>query len=294
MGKNHARPLEGKSALVTGASGFIGRALSARLRKEGCRVTGADTASGFDVCDWSSLAKLRRRRFDVVYHLAGLMHVPTSWHQPRETFTTNVLGTLHVLEFCRLTGVPRLVFVSSAMYGPPQYLPIDEDHPVDPTNPYSWSKATAEDLCRAYGKLFGLNIIILRPFNVYGPGQRTDFLISSVVEQVKTKGAARVHDVAPKRDYLHIDDMVDAFVRAGAHKQKGVRTFNVGSGKSHSVDEVLDAVFAAADRPRRVKVTGRKRRGEVADVVADIGAARRGLRWKPTMKLQKGIEKMMR
>jgi nucleoside-diphosphate-sugar epimerase len=88
--------------------------------------------------------------------------------------------------------------------------------------------------------------------------------------------------------------MVDAFVRAGAHKQKGVRTFNVGSGKSYSVDEVLDAVFAAADRPRRVKVTGRKRRGEVADVVADIGAARRGLRWKPAVKLQKGIEKMMR
>ena len=284
--------LEGKTALVTGAGGFLGRVLVAKLRAAGCIVTGVDRAAGFDVCDWSCFAKLRRRRWDLVYHLAGSMHVPSSWERPRETFTTNLLGTLNVLEFCRAKKAGRLIFVSSAMYGVPQYLPIDERHPVDPTNPYSWSKASAEDLCRAYGKLFGLDITILRPFNIYGRGQRPDFLVASVVGQVKGSGRVKVHDLAPRRDYLHVDDMAEAFLRAAAGRKRGLKVFNIGSGRSHSVREVIETAFLFAGKPRKVTVTGRKRRGEVPDVVADIKAAQRELRWRPQTALARGVAGM--
>ncbi len=293
MSRKPKRVPAGTSVLVTGADGFIGRALVARLKRDGCRVSSVDKAAGFDVCDWSHFKCLLRRRWDLVYHLAGVMHVPSSWKHPRETFSTNVLGTLNVLEFCRLSKVSHLVFVSSAMYGMPEYLPIDERHPVDPTNPYSWSKSTAEDLCRAYGKLFGMNITILRPFNIYGRGQRPDFLVPSVVEQVRRSGSVKVNDLAPKRDYLHIDDMTEAFVAAGRKKKQGVDVFNIGSGKSHSVREVIDAAFEAAGAPRKVSVTGKKRRGDIPDVVADIRAAQRDLKWSPEVDLREGIASMM-
>jgi len=292
--RKHPIRLEGKTVLVTGAGGFLGRVLVEKLRSAGCRVTGVDRTAGFDVCDCSCFAKLRGRRWDLVYHLAGAMHVPTSWKHPRETFATNLLGTLNVLDFCRAKKAGRLVFASSAMYGIPHYLPIDERHPVEATNPYSWSKATAEELCRAYGKLFGLDITILRPFNVYGPGQRRDFLVASVVSQVKNSGRVKVHDIAPRRDYLHVDDMAEAFLRAGTGRRKsGVRVFNVGSGRSHSVEEVVDAAFRSAGKPRRLSVSGRKRRGDVPDVVADISAARRELRWKPQTSFVDGIAAML-
>lgn len=293
MRRKFESSLAEKRALVTGAGGFIGRPLVSRLRQEGVRVSAVDKAQGFDVCVWANFERLLKRKWDLVYHLAGVMHVPYSWKCPHETFTTNLLGTLNVLEFCRLTEAAHLVFVSSAMYGSPKYLPIDETHPISPTNPYSWSKYSAEELCRGYSKLYGLNVTILRPFNIYGPGQRTDFVVASVVEQARSNKCIEVNDLAPKRDYLYVDDMVEAFVAAGRRKQIGIEVFNIGSGTSHSVGDVVNTACEQADDPLKVVVTGESRKGEVLDVVADIRAARRALKWKPTVDLKDGIAKMM-
>jgi len=119
--------------------------------------------------------------------LLPLMFVPYSFQEPREMYEVNVLGTLNILELCRLHVIPRIVFASSYVYGQPSYLPIDEAHPVNPNNPYGRSKVFGEGLCRAYYEDCGVSCIVLRSFNLYGEGQREHFLIPSILRQLETR-----------------------------------------------------------------------------------------------------------
>src|SRR5688572_17268499 len=118
-----------------------------------------------------------------VIHLAGRSYVPDSWEHPLAFYEMNVLGTLRVLEYCRANAA-RLVHVSSYVYGNPRSLPIAEDHPTQATTPYAHSKLLAEECCRFYAEKLGLGIVVVRPFNVYGPGQKEPFLIPSLIRQL--------------------------------------------------------------------------------------------------------------
>jgi len=158
-----------KKILITGSGGFIGKALVKRLSGMEYAVTGFDLADG-DIAEEGALTHLEKEDIFYVFHLAGKTFVPESWSNPFLFYRTNVLGTANVLEFCRKTGA-GLTYVSSYLYGKPEYLPVDEKHPVKAYNPYSHSKLVAEELCRYYREQFPLGISILRPFNVYGPGQ---------------------------------------------------------------------------------------------------------------------------
>lgn len=278
-----------KRVLVTGSDGFIGRHLVRRLEKEEAEVKVLDSRK--DIRRWNEVKNLVKtaKGIDIVFHLAAFTYIPFCWKNPRVTYETNVLGTLNTLELCRLCQVKKLVFMSSYVYGVPKYLPVDENHPVEPTNPYSKSKKLAEELCKTYYDDYGLNTVILRPFNVYGEGQSSNFLIPSIVQQVLKNKEVRLKDPAPKRDFLYIADMVDVFLKASLYEGRGWEIFNIGAGKSYSVREIVAKLIKIHGKKVNVVYNEEERKGEIMDVVADISKAKKELDWQPETRIEEGL-----
>ena len=184
-----------KKILVTGSNGFIGKALIKKLTILGFTTIGFDIADG-DIAEEGSLGYLENEEISYIFHLAGKTFVPESWSHPYRFYRINVMGTENILEFCRKTGA-GLTYVSSYLYGKPEYLPVDENHPVKAYNPYSHSKVIAEEVCRYYRDQFNLGITILRPFNVYGPGQSDRFLIPELIKKI----------LQPETDFIEVMDL---------------------------------------------------------------------------------------
>jgi nucleoside-diphosphate-sugar epimerase len=276
-------------ALVTGAGGFIGRALVRRLRDAGQSVVAADRASG-DVTDpefWRAQTPVA-----TVYHLAGRSFVPDSWTQPADFLRTNVLGTELALEYCRTRGA-NMVMASAYIYGVPVRLPILESDQVAPNNPYALSKHLAEQLCTFANRHYGIATTILRLFNVFGPGQRREFLIPSLIEKIKAGAPLRVMDLKPKRDYVFIEDVVEAFFVAGS-MNVGSDTLNIGSGVSFSVGELIEVIQKEAGTALPVLSSEKPRLNEIPDVIADITRSEEVLGWHPRFDLRAGVAEMLK
>jgi nucleoside-diphosphate-sugar epimerase len=286
-----------KTVLVTGATGFIGSVLVPELQRAGFHVRSHSSVDG-------DLARCDLPRFDVdrVIHLAGKSFVPDSWVEPRAFYEANVLGTVTVLEFCRRTGA-AITFVSSYVYGHPRRLPIAEDHPLEALNPYGHSKILAEDAVRYYHAAFGIAATIVRPFNVYGPGQPGRFLIPRLIDQALDPRCSHleISDLRPKRDYVHVEDLVRLLTAAGdaegvanpANRANLDDVYNVGCGRSTSVADLVDTVSALTHTAKPVRLVGEPRRDEILDVVADISRARATLGWEPRIDLQEGLREII-
>ena len=271
--------------LVTGASGFIGKHLVRRLRAEGHQVLEARRTSG-DVADeatWRSFPLT-----DVVVHLAARSFVPESWEAPGDFLRTNLLGTVAAMEYCRAHDA-RLVFPSSYIYGDAVHQPIAETAPLVAKNPYALSKKLAEEACVFFADRFGVTVTILRPFNIYGAGQADAFLVPTIVNQVRGGREIHVKDLEPRRDYVYVLDVVEAIVRAVA-REGGFSIFNVGSGTSHSVAEVIQTIQDVWGTSLPVRSDGVRRQDEVMETVADITRAKKQLGWMPRFTLRQGLE----
>jgi UDP-glucose 4-epimerase len=279
--------LSNRRVLVTGSSGFVGRHLIKRLREKGAKISSFDITDGKDVTKWEDFKRIRN--VDVVYHLAAVTYVPLSREDPSVTYRVNILGTINALECCRLNDA-KIIFASSYVYGPPEYLPVDEDHRINPTNPYGRSKVVGEQLCKAYNEDYGVRCIILRPFNIYGGGQSRHFLIPEIVEQIKRRRVITLKDLTPKRDFIYISDAVEAYVKSGEYDRSGFEVFNVGYGRSHSVREIAEKLVRFSGKDVKVESLSQKRKGEISDTVADIRKAMRLLKWKPVIGIDKGLK----
>jgi len=277
-----------KKILVTGSDGFIGSVLVKRLLDEGMEVEGLDLLHG-DVTNPACFDRLTQKGFFHVVHLAGKTFVPDSWKNPRDFFRINLMGTVNVLEFCRNTGA-GLTYISSYLYGSPEYLPVDENHPVKSYNPYSHSKLLADNTCQFYEKNFNLRVSVLRPFNAYGPNQPVHFIIPEIIQMVKdpTVEEVKVMDLRPKRDYIFIDDLVDAiFLSIGG--EPGI--YNVGSGKSVSVEEIITKVMKISRISKPYKAKGTERQNEIFDLYAGVEKIRKTLGWEPKTSFEDGLKK---
>lgn len=279
-----------KKILVTGASGFIGKRLVARLLSEGWDVIGLGRKDG-DVASPDTFRMFADKDFFHVFHLAGKTYVPDSWNDPVSFHQTNVLGTANVLEFCRKEGY-SLTFVSAYLYGKPEKLPIAESDLVRPNNPYALSKYLAEKLCEFYSEFHDVPISVARPFNVYGPGQDEKFLIPTIIKQVLHSDAIVVKDLAPKRDYLYLDDLIDGLLKT-ISERKGYAVYNFGTGVSFSVEEVINVVQEVAKTDKPVRCDSEIRSGEILDVTADISKAMNVLDWNPQYTFQQGIQSIL-
>jgi Nucleoside-diphosphate-sugar epimerases len=275
------------TVLVTGADGFIGKCLVVALESLAYRVQAHSIADG----DLAHCA-LPYRDIAHVFHLAGKAFVPDSWTDPRSFYETNVLATVNVLDFCRRSRA-SLTFISSYVYGTPGVIPVPEDQPLQAFNPYCHSKILAEEVCRFYTVQHGLQIAIVRPFNIYGPGQDGRFLIPTLVRQALAPDSSviEVADVRPRRDFLYISDLIDLLV--ATMLQGGSGAYNAGSGVSTSIQEIVAILNRIAPRPKPLVSRGESRPQEVLDLAADIRKAERELHWKPRVDIAAGLQLTM-
>jgi nucleoside-diphosphate-sugar epimerase len=278
-----------KTILITGARGFIGSRLSEKLKSNDYSIIELSSKNGL-VEDYDTFERFHGREIHHVFHLAGKTYVPDSWKNPTDFIKTNVHGTQNVLEFCRKHSLP-LTYVSAYVYGTPAKLPIKENDPVQPNNPYALSKHMGETLCEFYSTHFGLNITIARPFNIYGKDQRKPFLIPEILDQVMSNRDIKVKDLTPKRDYLYLDDLIDGLILTMT-KSSGFQLYNFGSGYSLSVKDIIDTIQLAANSSLRVESENLPRTNEIYDVYADISKAQTELGWTPKMSFKDGIGKI--
>jgi nucleoside-diphosphate-sugar epimerase len=276
--------------LVTGASGFLGTHLVNALVARGETVVTHSWEDG-------DLARVEPRVPEArhVYHLAARTYVPDSWSHPKDFYETNVLGTVGVLDYCR-SRQASLTLISSYLYGQPERLPIDEDHPLRAFNPYGHSKLVAEEVARFYGQNFGVPVTVVRPFNLYGPGQGKDFLIPTLIRQALDPhlDVISVADHRPRRDYIYVGDLVRLLLMLSDRPGRAAGIYNAGSGHSTSVLELAESIVGIAGTRKPVVSRNEERQNEVLDTVADIGRARRELGWEPEVSLREGLERTTR
>ena len=306
---------EGK-VLVTGGAGFIGSHLVDHLVREGFEVAVLDNLStgslenvkhlsaskGFSFVR-GDVADKRRvdeslKDVDVVFHLAAVTSVPFSVKNPVETFRVNVEGTRNLLEACIREGVERFIYVSScAVYGEPEYLPVDEKHPLRPISPYAESKLEAERLCMEFQETYGLKTTVLRPFNVYGSGMRSDQysgVVARFIERLRLGKPPIIYgDGTQTRDFVHVEDVVRAMILALDNEGAAGRTFNVATGVPTSINRlaqlVIDLFGASGVKPQHRKA----RIGDVRYSYADIKEAKANLGFEPKISLKEGLSTLL-
>lgn len=274
------------TVLVTGSNGFLGKSLCERLEPYHQVIT-LDRSKG-DITSYDTFRDLDK--VDHVFHLAARTFVPDSWNETTDFLNSNIIGTANVLDFCKTKNIP-MTFVSAYIYGKPESLPIKENSFVKPNNPYALSKFMAEQLCSFYSTFHNLNITVIRPFNIYGPGQPKHFLIPKIVDMVKKKVRIELFDLSPKRDYIYIDDVINALVKTLELKLPGYNVFNIGSGKSLSVKEVVDCIQFISGTNLEVISTDMQRKEELDDVYADISHSIEKLHWAPQTEFHIGIKR---
>lgn len=274
--------------LVTGATGFVGRNLVPVLEKLEHELILVNSKSG-DIVDnlfWAS-----QPAADVVIHLAASTYVPDSWNAPVDFMKTNFLGTLCALDYCKNHNA-KLVFLSSYLYGNPNSLPIKETATLSATNPYALSKKMAEEACAFYAEKYNVSVIILRPFNIYGPGQGDNFLIPTIIRQLFKSNMVQVKDLQPKRDYIYINDLVNAIILTlTANVKFGI--YNIGSGISYSVMDIIQKLQCLLKTDLPVVSSFENRPGEIMDTRADYTQATTDLSWKPNWSFDEGLTQIL-
>jgi UDP-glucose 4-epimerase len=306
------KSLEGKQVVVTGGAGFIGSNLCRTLLEQGAKVTAYDnlysgkiefiedlTDKGLnfvqeDIRDAAALEKATKNS-EVIFHLAAQTSVPFSMENPEEDSEINVVGTLNVLEAARKAGA-RVVFSSSAaVYGNPEKKPTPETYPAHPIAFYGLSKLLGENCCRFYQEIYGLEVVMLRIFNVYGPkchGVIYDFLdkLQKTPDKLEVLGTGR-----QSRDFIYISDMVNFLLKAATSPAAVGEVFNVGTGTTTSVSELAKMIIEILGlKGVDVYFTGGQAwEGDMDITLADNSKAVNELKWRPQVSLKEGLKKLI-
>lgn len=316
-----ARYWTGRRVLVTGAGGFIGSHLVELLVRAGADVRAmvryngrSDVGSLTDIdgrvrsaveivfSDITDPFAVRRvvHGMDTVFHLAALIAIPYSYIAPASYVTTNVSGTLNVLEAVRDLGIPRMVQTStSETYGTARTVPMDETHPIQAQSPYAASKVAADAMAESFHRAFGTPVATIRPFNTYGPRQSARAVIPTIGAQlVAGRTTIALGDARPIRDLTYVEDTVRAFL-AIARTDACIGTVtNVGSGSGISIGDLarLMAGIAGIDDLRIEEEAQRLRpdASEVMQLVADAKNARQRAGWEPRVTLKVGLDRVLR
>jgi nucleoside-diphosphate-sugar epimerase len=279
-----------KKIAITGSNGFIGKQLVPVLQSLGYNVTEISRSKGLDISDWDSVKELPK--CDVIIHLAAKTFVPDSFDNPRVFYDVNQTVTTNAMELARLWQA-KIIHMSSYFYGPPQYLPVDEKHSIHPHNPYAQTKLIAENIVLGYSRDFNLSGIIFRLFNIYGPNQDDSFLIPTILKQVKS-GKVILKDPRPKRDFIHVRDVVDAIVTAVEKQFISVQIVNLGSGVSYSVEEIVNLFSIYSKSSFTIDYTNEYRKGEVLDSLSSNAKILDVLGWQAKISIENGISDLLR
>lgn len=294
--------------LVTGAAGFLGSGLANRLAAEGHTVLGVDDLSTGDPKALNSGVQFTRgdvndrpklwtlmQGVDCVYHLAARVIVPESVLYPREYNQVNVGGTVTLMEAMRDVGVRRVVFISSGtVYGNQSVQPVKENAIPNPRSPYAVSKLAAEYYTKSIGALWGIETVCLRVFNAYGPGQHHPPVhtpvIPSFLRQAWENGTIVIHGNGEQtRDYVYVDDVVNAMAAASVAPDVNNLTINVGSGSEVSVRDLAKMVAEVTGGNPEI-VYNPRNEGGLSRLCADITLAQEKLGYQPKTSLLEGLK----
>ena len=293
--------------LITGGAGFLGASLANRLVEEGHTVLALDDLTAGDPRRLSRQVLLTRgdvrdvpklwtllQGVDCVYHLAARVRVPESVHYPAEYNEVNVGGTVALMQAMRDTGVRRVVLASSgAIYGEQEQQPVDEAQTPRPNSPYGVSKIAAEYYTSTLGMLYDIETVSLRIFNAYGPGQDLPPsyppVIPQALRQAQTGGSIVIFgDGSQTRDFVFVDDVVDALVSAATASSANRTVINIGSGQEVSIRELAAHVVRVTDKQVSI-LYNPSVSGGVSRLVADVRLARDLLGWAPHTSLEDGL-----
>jgi NAD dependent epimerase/dehydratase len=312
-----SRLYRGRKVIVTGADGFIGSHLVEALVADGARVTALALYNSFDSFGWlddlpeETNASITRIRVDVrdaglmrrvlegqevVFHLAALIAIPHSYAAPQSYVETNILGTLNVLEAARERRVGRVVHTSSSeVYGSALTLPISEQHPLQGQSPYSASKIGADMMAESFVRSFDMPVVILRPFNTYGPRQSERAIIPTLIRQLLDSNCPvlKVGDTTTARDFTFVSDTVGAFMVAGSSGNLEFGSpYNAGSGKMITVADLIEVLVQVIGTRKPVACERERMRPGNSEVRALQADSRRLLGdtgWRPRSSLRQGL-----
>jgi NAD dependent epimerase/dehydratase len=304
--------LKGKKILVTGAGGFIGSHLVEVLMAKGASVRAFVRYNGRN--DWGMLSDLPvesqnsieilagdiRDPFvvrkavqgcDAVFHLAALIGIPYSYIAPCDYVAVNIQGTVNVLQACRDERTPRLVHTStSETYGTAQYVPIDEKHPMQGQSPYSASKIGAE----SYFNSFNLPVVIVRPFNTFGPRQSARAFIPSVISQALTQDKIVMGSLDPVRDMTFVKDTAEGFITVGLCDKAVGQTINLGVGSGQTIGQMVKLILKLVGKPDLPIMQDpdriRPSKSEVMRLISDNSKAKTLCGWQPRYTLEEGLQ----
>ncbi|MBZ9673814.1 SDR family NAD(P)-dependent oxidoreductase [Mesorhizobium sp. B2-1-8] len=307
---------KGKKVLVTGADGFIGSHLTEALVRNGADVTALALYNSFDSHGWlddlpdtvRSQLKLVRgdvrdsaflnrimRGQSIVFHLAALIAIPYSYAAAQSYVENNILGTVNVLEAARQWETERVVHTStSEVYGTALTMPIGETHPLQGQSPYSASKIGADMMAQSYARSFDVPVVIMRPFNTYGPRQSERAIVPTIIRQALDPNcpAIMVGDTSPVRDLTFVEDTAAAFLTAGLSGLEFGNAYNAGSQRAVTVSDVLDLVLELSGSKKAVhrdESRLRPQNSEVRALLADSTRLESETGWRAQTSLRDGL-----
>jgi NAD dependent epimerase/dehydratase len=308
-----------KRVLVTGAGGFIGSHLVELLHELGARVRAVVRYNSRN--DWGFLQSLPDGMLneievfpsdvsdpyavsrmvedcDVVFHLAALIGIPYSYIAPAQYISVNIVGTLNILQACIQSSVDRVVHTStSEVYGTAQYVPIDEDHPLQGQSPYSASKIGADKLVESFYRSFELPVATIRPLNTFGPRQSARGVIPTIISQALTREKIQLGNITPIRDLTYVKDTARGFVAVAECDAAVGQVVNIGRGSGIAVGELADVILNLMGREVEI-VTDETRvrplQSEVERLVCDNTRAKELTGWVPTISLEAGLQETIR
>ena len=298
----------GNKFLVTGGAGFIGSHIVDNLVEKGGEVIVIDDLrtgkkENINLCakfyetDICNMGELRRifefEKPEIVLHLAANPMLRKSLEDPAYDARVNILGSINVLECCRLNGVKKIIYTSTggARVGEPEYLPVDENHPLNPCSPYGVSKHTAEHYVWMYNKLYGLDYLMFCFGNVYGP--RDDPITKRVTaifasKMLKNEVPQIFGDGDQTRDFIYVKDLAE-FIVNSIDKNPEHKLFHLANGKQISVNQIVDILKNEIGFKGEIEHVDAIV-GEVRDIVLDISLAEKELGWKPKHSFEEGLK----
>ncbi|MFL5861662.1 MAG: SDR family NAD(P)-dependent oxidoreductase [Solirubrobacteraceae bacterium] len=307
--------LSGRPVLVTGAGGFIGGHLVEMLVSEGASVTALvryNSRNERGTLDWITpqvaseveavpgelrdIESVSRAvgGAEIVLHLGAQIAIPYSYVNPRDFFEVNVLGSLNVAQACLTAGVDRVVHTStSEVYGSARQVPITEAHPLEPQSPYAASKLSADKLMDSWHRSFDLPVVVLRPFNTYGPRQSARAIIPTIISQALAGDTLRLGSLHPRRDLTFVRDTAAGMIAAATAPEAVGQTIQLGTGEAVSVGEIVDLVGELMGKelhPVLDEARVRPTNSEVELLLSDPARAREILGWEPRVALREGLE----
>ena len=308
--------LAGKNILITGAGGFIGSHLVEAAASAGANIRAFVHYNSFNRWGWleSFDHNLRdsieifcgdvrdpngvrdaMKGIDIAFHLAALIGIPYSYHSPDSYVDTNIKGTLNILQAARDAGVQKILVTStSEVYGTAQYVPIDERHPRQGQSPYSASKIGADALAESFYRSFKLPIVIVRPFNTYGPRQSVRAVIPTIITQLLANAdEINLGNLSPARDFVYVKDTAQGFLDIAKSDKTIGEEINIAAQTEISIGALAQKIIERINPDARIKTDDVRIRPEKSEVERLLGSNEKIARlsgWKPLTSLDAGLD----